>query len=87
MDICSLFVSGGYEDYSDALACICPSFLTKVLPTKPLEDVLPHSLYKGTYKEYGWWWHYMLDTAPGWWNNNGYQHVYFKTVVAFTLCC
>ena len=50
-----------------------------------LENRLPHSLYRGTYKEFGWWWHYLLDTTPGWWNENGKGHIYFKDVVTFAL--
>jgi hypothetical protein len=50
-----------------------------------LHKSLPHSLYMGTWKEYGWWWHYLLDRTPGWWNDNGKGHIYFKEVLTFAL--
>jgi len=50
-----------------------------------LEERLPHSVYFGTWKEYGWWWHYLLDLTPGWWNDNGKGHIYFKDVLTFAL--
>ncbi len=50
-----------------------------------LDKFLPHSVYRGTWKEYGWWWHYLLDETPGWWNNEGKSHIYFRDVVAFAL--
>jgi hypothetical protein len=46
---------------------------------------LPHSVYRGKYTEYGWWWHYLLENTPGWWNNEGKGHVYFRDVIAFAL--
>ena len=50
-----------------------------------LDDRLPHSLYRGTYKKFGWWWYFLLDRTPGWWNENGEGHIYFKDVLNFAL--
>jgi hypothetical protein len=50
-----------------------------------LHEKLPHNLFMGTWKQYGWWWHYMLDRTPGWWNDNGKGHIYFKDVLTFAL--
>jgi hypothetical protein len=55
------------------------------LTSVPLHESLPHSLYRGTWTEFGWWWHYLLDRTPGWWNNQGREHIRFSDVVAFAL--
>lgn len=68
--------------------CTCfssPVIKVEKLASIPLEDSLPHSVYKGKYIEYGWWWHFLLDRTPGWWNENGKSHIYFKDVIAFAL--
>jgi hypothetical protein len=53
--------------------------------TKPLHEVLPHIVGRGSWIQYGWWWQYLLDSSPGWWNNNGKSHIYFRDVIAFAL--
>jgi RHS repeat-associated protein len=55
------------------------------LSSIPLHASLPHSVYSGTWKQYGWWWHYLLDRTPGWWNNYGEDHIMFSDVIAFAL--
>ncbi len=55
------------------------------LTNAPLDQSLPHSLYMGTWKEYGWWWHYLLDRTPSWWNNQGKDHIKFSDVISFAL--
>jgi hypothetical protein len=55
------------------------------LSSIPLHASLPHSVYSGTWKQYGWWWHYLLDRTPGWWNNHGEEHIKFSDVIAFAL--
>ncbi len=51
--------------------------------TPPLHEVLPHSA--PTYTQFGLWYHYLLERTPGWWNNQGRDHIYFRDVIAFAL--
>jgi hypothetical protein len=48
-----------------------------------LDKILPH--YAPTFTQFGWWYHYLLDRTPGWWNNQGRDHIYFRDVIAFAL--
>jgi hypothetical protein len=50
-----------------------------------LERDLPHSVFKGTWEQYGWWWHYLLDRTAGWWNNYKHNRTPFRNVVAMAL--
>jgi len=53
--------------------------------TLPLQDVLPHYINQNTAIANGWWFHYLVDKAPGWWNNNGKDHAYFSDVIGFAI--
>jgi RHS repeat-associated protein len=67
-----------YIDFDQLGSCYNP----------PLQDVFPHVVYTqptGTWKEYGWWWHYLLERTPGPWNNFGKGHIKFSDVIAFAL--
>ena len=55
------------------------------LANRQLSESLPHSLNKDSAIQNGWWFHYLVDKAPGWWNNNGKEHVYFSDVIAFAI--
>jgi len=51
----------------------------------PLQDVLPHYITQKTTIQDGWWFHYLVDKAPGWWNNYGKDHAYFSDVIGFAI--
>jgi len=46
---------------------------------------LPHSIGLNTPVANGWWFHYLLEVTPGWWNNGGQDHVYFSDVIAIAI--
>jgi RHS repeat-associated protein len=54
-------------------------------PEEPLYLLMPHSLglESGTFREYGWWWHYLMDKSSGPWKTD--THVYLKDVIAYAL--
>jgi RHS repeat-associated protein len=56
-------------------------------PSEPLYLSLPHSLgiKIKTFREYGWWWHYLMDKSSGSWKRPGESHVYLKDVIAYAL--
>ena len=39
----------------------------------------------GDYQNYGEWLHYLLETTPGWWNNNGSKSVDAQTIIFIAL--
>jgi hypothetical protein len=53
------------------------------LTSAPLHESLPHNA--PTFTQFGWWYHYLLDRTPGWWNRQGASHIYFRDVIAFAL--
>jgi len=71
------------EYYGNSCNPAC-DYLQRRISNARIEDHLPHSLYSGMSEQFGWWWHYMLNTAPGWWNRDGQEHVTFKTMVGIT---
>lgn len=50
-----------------------------------LHESLPHSIGLNTPVANGWWFHYLLEATPGWWNNGGQGHVYFSDVIAIAI--
>jgi RHS repeat-associated protein len=50
-----------------------------------LHESLPHSIGLNTPVANGWWFHYLLEATPGWWNNGGQDHVYFSDVIAIAI--
>ncbi len=59
----------------------CPLYLILDLPGTRLDS---HNLIK-TSEDYGFWFHYMLDKAPGWWNLGGRVHASFIAVAALAI--
>ena len=50
-----------------------------------LRESLPHSIGLNTPVANGWWFHYLLEVTPGWWNKGGQDHVYFSDVIAIAI--
>ncbi len=57
-------------DYTPA----CPLYMTLPMPTGADKS-----------QNYGYWFHYMLDKAPGLWNGGGTRHVKFSDVAAYAI--
>ncbi|MEP7134387.1 MAG: RHS repeat-associated core domain-containing protein [Chloroflexota bacterium] len=36
-------------------------------------------------EDYGYWFHYLLEKTPGWWNKNGTDHASFESVAALSI--
>ncbi len=55
------------------------------LASGSLHKKLEHRLSSDMANEYGWWWYYLLNSAPGFWNNQGKGHTAFSIALAFAL--
>jgi RHS repeat-associated protein len=71
-----------FLEINDALDSDCPLYEIMELPGsnagKDTQDMVMS-------RDYGFWFHYLLEKTPGWWNGGGTRHVNFSDVAALSI--